>query len=368
MKGYINNVDWINIEPMKYWSFTNSTPQEKRKEIVKNAIFSLDYIGALKIDGYYQRLIKDEDGNCFMIARSKNVNGDPVNKIEWVPHLNNWLNSLPNGTCLLCECYLPNNEGSNKITTILGCLKEKAIERQKNNPLNFYIFDVMAFNGQNFLNTPFIQRINYLNKISNDFTSKYVQYAQYFEGQELWEHIQDYLSKGREGVVIMKKDAIVYQKRTPARVSIKVKKELQESLDVVILDANPPTRLYNGKEILIWEYWENTRTGEKLKGEYYKEYNNGAPVEPVTKNYFFGWAGSLVIGARKDDKLVAIGSLSGLTEEVLANWKNYKGKVAEITGMQIFNETYGIRHPKLICFRPDLTARDTDWYRIFGDK
>ena len=85
------------------------------------------------------------------------------------------------------------------------------------------------------------------------------------------------------------------------------------------------------------------------------------------KNYFFDWAGSLVIGVRRDNKLIAIGSLSGLTEEVLANWKNYIGKVAEITGMQVF-DTGGIRHPKFLRWREDLSARDTDWYRIFGEK
>jgi len=367
MKGYINNIDWINIEPMKYWSFTTSTSQQQRHEIVKNAIFSLDYIGALKVDGYYQRIIKDEDGNCFMIARSRNVHGEVVNKIEWVPQLTDWLKDLPNGTCLLSECYLPNNEGSNKVTSILGCLKDKAILRQEKTPLNFYIFDVMAYSGENYLYTKFKDRVHILKEISKKYGSSYIQYAEYYQGEELWENIQTYLSEGKEGVVIMRKDAIVYQKRTPAKVSIKIKKELQETLDVVILDANPPTRLYGGKEILTWKYWENIRTGEKLEGELYKEYSDGMSIEPVTKAYWNDWAGSLVIGAKKDDKLVVIGSLSGLTEEVLSNWRDYKGRVAEITGMQVFGETKGIRHPKFKNWRPDLTARDTDWYRIFGE-
>lgn len=62
MYGYINGIDWVNISPMKYWSFTTSTPLEQRKRVVNDAIFSGDYIGALKVDGYYQRLIKDKMG------------------------------------------------------------------------------------------------------------------------------------------------------------------------------------------------------------------------------------------------------------------------------------------------------------------
>ena len=56
-----------------------------------------------------------------------------------------------------------------------------------------------------------------------------------------------------------------------------------------------------------------------------------------------------------------------MTEEVLANWKDYKGKVAEITGMQIM-ETGGIRHPKFVQWRDDLRASDCDWYRYFGEE
>jgi hypothetical protein len=130
---------------------------------------------------------------------------------------------------------------------------------------------------------------------------------------------------------------------------------------------NPPTRLYNGKEIETWKFWENVRTGEKLNGEFYKDYQNGAPIEPVTKTYFNGWAGSLVIGAKKGDKLVPIGSLSGLTDEVLQNWQNYKGKIAEITCMEVLQETKGLRHPKFLKWREDLTINDTDYYRIFNE-
>jgi hypothetical protein len=116
-----------------------------------------------------------------------------------------------------------------------------------------------------------------------------------------------------------------------------------------------------------WQLWEDVRTGEKLKGEYYKRYSDGETIEPVTKTYWNGWAGSVRIGVRKDDKVVEIGSLSGLTEEVLANVDKYKGKVAEITGMQIMNDANGgIRHPKFVRWRPDLTVRDTDYYRIYG--
>lgn len=369
MKGYIDGIDFHNLEAQRYWSPTASWPEERKKQEVHNMIFSGDYIGARKMDGAFYKFIKDEDGNMELLGRSKSVSGDYLNKIDWVPQLHNFFYSLPNGTCLLGEIYFPENEGSNHVTTIMGCLKDKAIARQEaGEKLHYYIFDVLALNNKSFLNKPIENRIEALLGIAReDFSMDYIDWATYFEGVKLWEELQSILASGGEGIVITKKGTNYQPGKRPARQTCKVKKELQETLDVVILDANPPTRLYKGKEILTWKYWENIRTGEKIEGELYKEYSEGAPLEPVTKSYWNNWAGSLIIGAKKDDKLVVVGSLSGLTEDVLSNWKDYKGKVAEITGMQVFGETKGIRHPKFVNWRPDLTARDTDWYRIFGE-
>ena len=369
MTGYIGGIDWVNIEPMKYWAFSTSTPAATCKETVQRAIFGGEYIGALKVDGYYQRIIKDDDGNCFMIARSRDVNGNVVNKIDWVPHLKPWFDALPNGTCLLCECYLPGKEGSNNITSILGCLKEKAVERQKKTPLHLYVFDVMAWGGGNEVKTSYEERTRLVKRIEtcikNCIDSPYVEYAEFYEGAELWDKLQEYLAAGREGCVIMRKDAIVYNKRTPARISIKIKKELQETIDAIIMGANEPTKLYGGKDIASWQYWVNPITGEHKLGEFYFDVSRGAMhLEAVTKAYYYGWAGSLIIGLYDDaaDRYVQIGSLSGITEEILSNWRDYVGKVVEITGMQTFKDdngkVTGIRHPKMLGLRPDKEAKE----------
>ena len=246
-------------------------------------------------------------------------------------------------------------------------MKEKCIARQEaGQKLHFYIFDVCAYDNESFVKTPAEQRFHLLHDLARDYICDYIEWAEYFRGPTLWEKLQEYLASGREGIVITRKDCPIYFKRTPAHMTIKIKKELQETIDVVILGANAPTRLYGGKEIETWKYWEDTFTGEKLNGEFYKDYYNGKSIEPVTKAYFNEWAGSLIIGIRKDDKLIPIGSLSGLEEEVLANWQDYKGKVAEVTAMQIMNtENQGLRHPKFLKWRPDLTPRDTDYYRFF---
>lgn len=368
MKGFIDNINFHELAPQKYWTPPASWAPERKKQEVRTCIFSGDYVGSRKMDGAFYKFIKDEDGNMELLGRSKSVSGDYLNKIDWVPQLQPFFDKLPNGTCLLGEIYFPGNEGSNHVTTIMGCLVNKAIARQKNNPLHYYIFDVLAWNGKSLLKSVIEERIDYLIVGNLGYKNDFVEWASYYEGEQLWNSLQVVLSMGGEGIVITKKGTCYQPDKRPARQTWKIKRELEETIDVVILGANPPTRIYTGKEILNWKLWENTRTGEKLHGELYKDYQNGAPIEPVTKTYWNEWAGSLIIGMKKDDKLIVVGSLSGLTEEVLANWKSYKGKVAEISGMQISDsENRGIRHPVFRRWREDLTPQDTDWYRVFGE-
>ena len=364
MKGYAGGVDWVNAEAMKYWVHPASYSAERKKTETREMIFSGNYYGAIKVDGYYERLIKDEDGNCFMIARNHNVKGEPVDKVEWVPQLESFFEDLPNGTVLLAECYLPNNEGSKKITSLLGCLKDKCIARQKDKKLHFYVFDIMTYNNESYVNMPFADRINELNNICRAHQHEYVEYAKYFCGEELWNKLQMALAEGREGMVIMRSDAKVYFKRTPARVSLKIKKELTETIDCFVIGANAPTRLYNGKEIESWKYWEDCRTGELHNKIMYKEYAAGAAIEPVTKNYFNKWAGSLKLGLMKNGEEVYFGDLSGLTEEILSNWKDYIGKVVEVGGMEIDKESGHIRHPRFMKWREDKTKQECDWSQV----
>lgn len=364
MKNYIDNIDFHELPAQKYWTPPASWDNERKKTEVHNAIFSGDYIGARKMDGAFYKFIKDEDGNMELLGRSKSVSGDYLNKIEWVPQLQPFFDALPNGTCLLGEIYFPNNEGSNHVTTIMGCLKEKAIARQEKNPLHYYIFDVLAFAQNSQYKSNIEKRVELLNQINKGWNFDFVEFAQYFEGAELWNQLQTILAEGGEGVVITKKGTCYQPGKRPARQTFKVKKELQETLDVVILGANPPTRLYTGKEITSWRLWENVRTGEKIEGALYKDYSDGAAIEPVTKTYWNGWAGSFIIGLYNstNKKYATIGSLSGLTEEMLQNWKNYTGKVIEVTGMQLMrdsnNNFTGIRHPKFVCLRPDKIAEE----------
>ena len=148
----IENVNFWEFEAEHYWS---GTKKENPRALAKNFIFSGDYIGSRKADGHWFSFGKDlsDEHQYWLRSRTQGVNGDYANKLDWVPHIKDSLIRLPNGTVLIGEIYFPNNEGSKNVTTIMGCLLDKAIARQeKGEKLHYYIFDVLAWKGKNMIN------------------------------------------------------------------------------------------------------------------------------------------------------------------------------------------------------------------------
>ena len=379
MKEYIDGINFHELDNMKYYSTPASWSQEKKKDLTRNRIFSGEFWGSEKKDGFFSKFVKDEDGNMFLLSRSRNTSGEYPNKIEWCPQLNDFFSYLPNGTCILGELYLPSKPGSRNVSTILGCLKEKALDRQeKGEKIHFYCFDVLAYGGVSYIDEPFLKRIELLRPLSSLSTDENIEFAQYVNGEDLWNLLQNVLADDGEGIVITHMDAHYEPGKRPSKTTLKCKKEIQETVDCVILGANPPSKTYTGKEIKTWKYWINTITNEAtLDLTYdeieectnsYKKWKNGESVEPVTKNYFFKMAGSLKIGLYKDGTLIHFGDLSGITEEILTNWKDYVGKVIEVGGMEFNKDSMGavtaIRHPKFLGFRDDKNPEDCTWDQL----
>ena len=363
MFGYIDNYNFKEMEAMRYYSHPKSYKGDPKEE-AKKRIFSEEWLGARKMDGAFAKFIKDEDGNMMLLSRSRNVNGEFPNKIDHVPHLFNFFNSLPNGTCLLGEIYFPSHEGSNEVTKIMGCITDKAIERQKNDPLHYYIFDILAFDNVSFMPFRAEDRFNYINEIKNKYNYKNIEFANYYKGLELWNMIQETLASGGEGGVIIHKDSKYQPGKRSTKVSLKIKKELQDTIDCFFTGRiSSPARDYTGKDIENWKYWENIRTGKLINAPMFNEYYKGEPYEPVTKSYYMGMAGSLEIGVYQNNKIKPIGYLSGLSEEIKMNYNKYKMRVIEVTAMQLTDDKM-LRHPKFVRFRDDKQPQDCLWEQI----
>ena len=369
MEGIINGFNFKEMEPMRYWAPPSSWDEEKKRETTKSRIFSGDWYAAEKKDGYFAKLVKDENGNIGLYSRSRGVNGEFPEKHEWVPHLNSFFNKLPNGTCLLGELYLPSKPGSSNITSLLGCLKDKCISRQEaGEKLHFYVFDVLAWAGESFLSKSMVERISELTLIPKlKYENEYVEIAEYFCGKELWTKLQEILANGGEGMVIIRGGARYQPGKRPSKDCQKVKKELADNIDCFFTGrATSPTRIYSGKELKTWKYWIRIRDNQKLEGEFYEDYKNGVGIEPITKPYFYGWAGSLEIAVMKDGMVYPIGFLSGLSDEIKANPSAMKGKCIEVAAMEIMPDTFALRHGKMKQFRPDLTPEECTFEKAFG--
>ena len=372
MNCIIEGTDFYELEAMRYYSPSTSWNAEKKKKNAEEKIFSGDWLGSMKKDGTFCMCGRNLNGEIFLRPRARNVKKEFVNKVDWVPQFHDFLNSIDPGTVFLGEVYLPNNEQAKATTSILNCLLPKSLKRQENeeNRLYLYIFDVLAEKGQSYLNKRAEERFDLLDTFSKTYPNKYVSWAEYYKGKELWNKLQEYLADGREGMVITHKDSPYDPGKRSAKKTLKIKKEIQETIDCVIMGANAPSREYNGKEIESWPYWFDELENEFITAKaYMREYHTniyaayveGAPVRPVTKNWFFGWAGSLKLGLYDGDKLVHVGDLSGITDEMKKFWKNYVGTVVEISCMEISENQQGgkgFRHPKLINIREDKNAKD----------
>lgn len=378
MEKMIDGYNFFEMEPERYFAPPSSWSQEKKQEWAENKIFSGEWYGAQKRDGAFFMFLKDEDGNMYLRPRSRNVKKEFVNKIDWVPHLHSFFESLPNGTCFLGEIYLPSDEQAKTTTSIMNCLVDKAIKRQEKEKLVYYIFDCLADNGESLLNFKAIDRFLAVDDYSKDFFDENVEWANYLSGKELWNTIQGLLADGYEGVVITRGDSTYLPGKRTNKDTLKIKCELQETIDCVIIKSNPPTKIYSGQEPELWEYWFNESTNEKILAKdfleknhttIYAAYAEGTTVVPVTKNWFYGWAGSLQLGLyNKNKQIVHVGDLSGITEEVRKNWKDYIGTVAEISCMEISedkNGNKGFRHPRLISWRTDKNPKECSLEQIY---
>lgn len=375
MNIIIDNVDfWDNFECMKYWAPPKTYNKEKWRAELKAAIESEVYMGAIKVDGMWSMIIRDMEGNFYLRSRTKNVQGTYANKVEWIPSIIENLNCIPNGTVLLGEIYKYGDEGSRKVTAILNCLKDKSLERQKKSPLHFYCFDVLAYNGKSLLNVPIEKRIDhYLNyELVDVLTGDNIEVAEYYIGEELWNKIGETLAAGREGMVIQKTSAPYTCNKRQAKLTVKIKKEVLNTIDAFI-DGNykPPTKEYSGKTPLDqWPYWFNEKTGQCYTSCQYNDYFLGKPLIPVTKPFALGYAGSISFSVMKDGKPIHIGYISGVPDSmkcgVAKESEKWIGKVFEISAMMVekIDNNYSLRHAVVVQERTDKRPEDCEFSQI----
>jgi len=373
-------IDYATSEPMKYWSMPATTTPEARRNKLEQLAESGEYLFGLKTDGNWTRAIISPTQKLLQtrgISKGTGTYGEVQDKVLFWEDV---VKPFTDTTVILGETYLPG--GIDKDTgAILRCLSSKALARQKDNPLRWRIFDVLALDGKDYMNTKFEDRIKLIPEVVKRINSSLVEGVTYYEMDDsFFDKMGEIFAAGGEGAVCYRKDSLyVPGKRGPhAWDTVKVKQEISSEIDAFITGIVPGEKMYTGKDLGTWQLWENQRTGEKVVGSYFGEYQHGGTYIPVTKNYFNNWPAAIQVSIldRKGNE-IPLCKVSGITEEFKTSLRDdpnrWIGCPVTIGGMMVSSAKadsegngISIRHPLLKRIREgDLLKEDCTLAKIF---
>ena len=374
-------MDYFTMEPMKYWSMPSTMSPEERRIKLEQLVDSGEYMFGLKTDGNWSRAIITPERSALQtrgISTVTKTYGEIQDKVIFWDAI---INAKWNGTTIILgEVYLPGAIDKD-VGSILRCLAPKALSRQKDKPLKWRIFDVLALDGFDCMNIHFDQRIKMIPQVVERINSPLVEGVSYYEMDDtFFDKMGEIFAAGGEGAVCYKKSS-TYEpgKRGPhAWDTVKVKQEISSEIDAFITGIVPGEKFYTGKDLATWQLWENHRTGEKVVGSYFGEYQLGGPYIPVTKNYFNDWPAAIQVSVfDKNGNDIPLCKVSGLTEEFKSSLRDeperWFGCPVTIGGMMVSSAKadsegngISIRHPLLKRIREgDLLKEDCTLAKIF---
>lgn len=327
------------IEPMKINKFKDELDFNQTVE-------SGEYLASEKKDGAFYQVMKNAVGEVGIFSRTiSKKTGFFVEKGENVPHIVEWAETyLPNDTTLITEVYYP-GKTSKDVTKVMGCLAAKAIERQEGNPIHIYVHDVLRWAGIDLVSKPTIERVSWLDYIPD--VEDYIDIAKYYSDNQVAE-LNAIWADGGEGMVFKKANAIYSPGKRPREYK---KAKTEDEVDAVIMGFVEPEKVYTGKELETWGYWDGD--------------------VPITKAYYNNWKAGIEVGLYlSTGDLLSIGVVtSGMTDhlrqDMAENPLNYLGKVVSLQCMSIDQEEHTMRHSRLISIRGDKPAADCTWESVF---
>lgn len=374
-------IDYFTMEPMRYFAPASTMSSDTRKIKLEQMIESGDYLFGLKTDGNWSRAVITKERNALQtrgISTVTKTYGEIQDKVMFWDDV---YNAFTYGTTIILgEVYLPGAIDKD-VGSILRCLTPKAIARQKDNPLRWRIFDVLVLDGKDYMDTGFEERVKLIPEVVKRINSSLVEGVTYYEMDDsFFDKMAEIFAAGGEGAVCYRKDSLyVPGKRGPhAWDTVKVKQEISSEIDAFITDIVPGEKMYTGKDLGTWQLWENQRTGEKVVGSYFGEYQHGGTYIPVTKNYFNNWPAAIQVSVldRKGNE-IPLCKVSGITEEFKTSLRDdpdrWIGCPVTIGGMMVSSAKadsegngISIRHPLLKRIREgDLLKEDCTLAKIF---
>jgi len=391
------------LSPEKYWSFPSSYSKERRENEIQSMIISGNYYYQLKTDGNYSAFICDFDGEKSIISRGKStVTKEYCHLEDRLFFFDSIAAAFDKPTRIMAEIYYDNGI-DRQVGSVLRASTEKSksiqdneyyLEAQnkvrftpkdkrdiegnefRNQKLKWRIFDVWYYDGIDLMNTPWIERQAFVKLAAERINNPLVSYVPYYPvDSTLYDKLAEIFENGGEGVVCYRHDGLPQPGKRTAHKTLKIKTEVEHLLDVFFIGLDKCKQNYEGKELSNWQYWRNTRTNEKVCGDYFGEYQLGGPYEPITRNYYYDWPGAVFCGVYNNNhEIYSLCKVSNLTDDLKTDLRDnfdteYYLCPATIGGMALSEAsgTLSVRHPYLKSIRKnDLDPEDCTLEKILS--
>ena len=375
-------MNYFEMEPMKYFAPPSTMSADARRMKLEQMIDGGNYLFGLKTDGNWSRAVITSERQALQTRGISTVTKTYGEIQEKVFFWQDVCNAFTSGdTVILGEVYLPGAIDKD-VGSILRCLTPKAIARQKDNPLKWRIFDVLVLDGKDYMDTGFEERTKLIPIVVQRINSSLVEGVTYYEmDNSFFDKMGEIFAAGGEGCVCYKKNSTYMPgKRGPhAWDTVKVKQEISSEIDAFITGIVAGEKLYTGKDLASWQLWENHRTGEKVVGSYFGEYQLGGAYIPVTKNYFYDWPAAIQVSVYdKNKNEIPLCKVSGLTEDFKSSLRDeperWIGCPVSLSGMMVSSAKadsegngISIRHPLLKRIREnDISKEDCTLAKILS--
>ena len=389
------------LDPEKYWSFPSTYSKEKRELELSKMINSGLYSFQLKTDGNYSAFICDFDGDKRIISRGVSTVTKEFGRIEdRLFFFDAVAAAFDKPTRIMGEVYYDKGIDRNVGSVLRASpIKSKSIQDSefyieasknikfsakdkrdiennefRNQKLKWRIFDIWFYDGQDLMNTPWIERQKYVKAAAERINHPLVTYVHYYPMDEnFYDKLNMIFSAGGEGVVCYKNSGLPEPGKRTAHKTLKVKRELENLIDCVITGTEPAAEDYSGKDVGTWMYWRDTRTGEKLQGQLFGDYQSGRTIKPISRGAYMEWPGAIYVSVYDNNhQLQQLCKVAGLTDDFKEQLKNNFNEwylcPVTIGGMALSNVNgLSIRHPYLKSIRKgDISPEDCTLSKIIS--
>jgi len=303
-------------------------PQVARGKFTEDLWTNKDYVAEEKLDGERFKMHIFKNGSRFDSRTISKKTDRFTEKTGNVPHLSGMLLPMLDGTVLDGEIKF--GDDSMSTSTIMGCLPEEAVKRQKEAGkwVNYYVFDILFLKGKDVREEPYFHRKTLLCNLFAD----HLEGNPYFKLAECeFVHKKQFCDKifarGGEGVILKNLEAPYSDKKAWVKV------KAVATFDVVIMGYEEATL------------------------ETIKKGDDKATISRLAAN---GWIGAVVFGQYVNGKLKKFGQASGMPDDIRAKYsvgkEKFIGQVIKIEAQSRIPKTGYFRHPRFLAERPDKNA------------